>query len=52
MEDFKKQIREYKKKIKQLEETCDILADTEVMRSIHKSLEDIKAGRVHKIEDL
>lgn len=37
-----------KKKIKELEETCDILADKEIMADIRKSLNQISKGPSNK----
>ena len=37
-------IKKLKMENKALKETCEILADKDAMKSIHKSLEEIKKG--------
>ncbi len=46
------QIRKIESRLSSLEETVGILADKELLKSIKKSLDDIKAGRYTEYKDL
>ena len=48
----KKLLLETKRLMEEVLETEEILADRELMTSIRRSLEDVKAGRVTSLEQL
>ncbi len=46
------QIRKIERRLSSLEETVEILADKKLLKSIRKSLDDIRAGRYTEYKDL
>lgn len=52
LEDYKEENRKLKKECKQWKETCEILADPEIRKSITKSLKQFAEGKGIKLKDL